>query len=78
MNNHPKPLRRSDDAWIAGVIGGIAEYFDLDPSLCRAVYVFASILSAAFPGILIYVVLWVVIPRAEPRGDSQRDEGYWP
>ena len=44
MNKHPKPLRRSDDAWIAGVIGGIAEYFDLDPSLCRAVYLVASIL----------------------------------
>ena len=78
MNNHAKPLRRSDDAWIAGVIGGIAEYFDLDTSLCRAVYLVASILSAAFPGILIYVVLWGVIPRGEPRGGSQRDEGYWP
>lgn len=67
MAGHPKPLRRSDDAWIAGVIGGIAEYFDLDPGLCRAVYFMGSLLSAAFPGILIYVILWIVIPPREER-----------
>jgi phage shock protein C len=47
---------------IAGVLGGLAEYFDLDPTLVRAGYVVASIISVAFPGILVYIVLWMVIP----------------
>ncbi|MGH8110123.1 MAG: PspC domain-containing protein [Arenimonas sp.] len=47
---------------IAGVMGGIAQYFGLDSNLLRVVYVVGSILSAAFPGILVYLVLWLVIP----------------
>jgi phage shock protein C len=70
MVRHGKPLRRSHDAYLAGVIGGIAEYFGLDPSLCRVVYVILSVLSAAFPGMLVYVILWILIPR--------REEEYWP
>ena len=64
MSQDRKPLRRSDDAWIAGVIGGIAEYFDLDPGLCRAVYVLLSIASCG-SGVLAYVVLWILIPKSE-------------
>ncbi len=62
-----RTLRRSPDRVIAGVVGGLAEFFDLDPTLCRVVYVLASILSAAFPGILIYIVLWVIMPRRDPQ-----------
>ena len=47
---------------LAGVCGGIANYFDLDPSLVRIAYVVLSVLSAAFPGILVYIILWIVIP----------------
>ena len=47
---------------IAGVVAGLAKYFDLDPTLARVLYVVASIVSAAFPGILVYVLLWVIIP----------------
>jgi phage shock protein C len=50
---------------IAGVIGGMAEHFDIDPTMLRVIYVIVSILSVAFPGILVYLVLWLVIPRAE-------------
>ncbi|MEO8636593.1 MAG: PspC domain-containing protein [Gemmatimonadales bacterium] len=60
-------LRRStSNSMIAGVVGGLAERFDLDPTMLRVVYVIVSILSAAFPGILVYLVLWMIIPRAEP------------
>jgi phage shock protein C len=52
---------------IAGVVGGIAEYFDKDPTLLRVLYVLVSILSAAFPGLLVYIVLWIIIP--EQPGD---------
>jgi len=47
---------------IAGVLGGLAEFFGLDPTVLRVVYVVGSILSVAFPGILVYVLLWIVVP----------------
>lgn len=61
-----KPLRRSNrDSWIAGVCGGLAEHFGLPPTRLRILYVIVSVLSAAFPGILVYIVLWLLIPRDE-------------
>jgi len=60
---HPRPLRRSrTDCVIAGVCAGLAHHFGLDVSLMRVLYVLVSRLSAAFPGILVYIVLWLVIP----------------
>lgn len=47
---------------IAGVCGGIAEWFGWDPTLVRIGYVILSIFSAAFPGILVYLILWAVMP----------------
>ena len=55
-------LTRSRDKMIAGVCAGIAEYFGWEVTLFRVVFVIVSILSAAFPGILVYLVLWVVMP----------------
>lgn len=66
MSEPAKVLRRSrTNKMIGGVIGGLADYFGLDPSLLRVVYVIGSILSAAFPGCLVYVIMWVVVPRAD-------------
>ena len=60
-------LRRSPDRkMIAGVIGGLAEYFDRDVSLLRLLYVLISVLSAAFPGIIVYLILWLVVPLRRP------------
>jgi len=50
---------------IAGVVGGLAKYFGLDPTLARVLYVVASIVSAAFPGILVYVLLWAIVPEGD-------------
>jgi len=61
-----RPLRRSlANRTIAGVCGGIAEYFDWDPTVLRVAYVLLSIFSAGFPGFLVYIVLWIVIPERE-------------
>ncbi len=49
---------------IAGVCGGIAEWLGWDPTLVRTLYVVVSVVSAAFPGILVYLLLWVLMPRA--------------
>ena len=60
------PLRRSrQNRMIAGVCGGLAEWLGWDPTLVRVLYVAVSILSAAFPGILVYIVLWVLMPEGE-------------
>jgi phage shock protein PspC (stress-responsive transcriptional regulator) len=55
-------LRRSRDRMIAGVCGGLAERFGWPPGRVRVAYVVLSILSAAFPGILVYLLLWFVMP----------------
>lgn len=61
--NASRPLRRSRrDRVFAGVIGGLAEYFGLESRLFRIVYVLLSIFSAAFPGLLLYILLWILIP----------------
>ena len=60
-----KQLRRSrSNRMVAGVVGGLAEYWSVDPTVARVVYVVASILSAAFPGLLVYILLWLIIPEA--------------
>ncbi|MEO7794936.1 MAG: PspC domain-containing protein [Thermoanaerobaculia bacterium] len=59
-------MRRSrEQKMVGGVIGGFAEYFDRDPGLMRLLYIVISIVSAAFPGIFVYLILWALIPLAE-------------
>jgi len=58
-------LTRSRNKMIAGVCAGIAEYFGWEVTLFRIVFVIVSILSVAFPGILFYLVLWVVMPQPD-------------
>ncbi len=55
-------LRSRQNRMIAGVCGGIAEHLAWDPTLVRILYVVISIFSAAFPGILVYVILWILMP----------------
>jgi len=56
-------LRRSPcNRVLGGVCGGIAEYFDLSPTLVRFLYIILSVCSVAFPGVLIYLILWMLIP----------------
>jgi phage shock protein C len=44
--------------------GGIAEWLGWDATVVRILYVLISIFSAAFPGIIVYVILWIVMPKA--------------
>jgi phage shock protein C len=57
-------LTRSEDRLIAGVCGGIAEFLGWSPTAVRALYVAASVVSVAFPGILVYLILWWVMPES--------------
>ena len=60
------PLRRSrSDRMVAGVVAGLARYAGIDVTLARVLYVVGSVVSAAFPGALVYLVLWLVIPEGD-------------
>ncbi len=62
--NTSQPLRRvRQGAMIAGVCGGIARWLGWDPTIVRLLYVVATIASIGFPGILTYLILWLVMPR---------------
>jgi len=61
----PRLCRSRKDKMIAGVCGGIAEWMGWDPTVVRLSYILLSILSAAFPGILVYLIFWLVTPLAE-------------
>lgn len=58
-----KRLFRSNDRMLGGVCAGIADYFGWDPTLVRIGYLVLSIVSAAFPGLLVYIILWIIIPQ---------------
>lgn len=61
--NAPRTLSRSrDDRILAGVMGGIARRFGWNATLVRILFVILSVASAAFPGILVYLILWLLVP----------------
>jgi phage shock protein C len=58
-----KRLHRSrDEKMVGGVCGGLAEYFGVDPTIVRLLLVIVTLLGGA--GVLLYVVLWVIMPLA--------------
>lgn len=61
---------------IAGVMGGIAERFGWNANLLRLIFVVVSAISAAFPGILVYLILWLVIPKRPQQLEYQAMRGY--
>lgn len=50
---------------IAGVVAGLADRFNMERTLARVLYVVVSIVSVAFPGILVYILLWIIIPESD-------------
>lgn len=59
------PLHRSREHKIlGGVCGGIADWLGWSPTVVRVLFVIISIASAAFPGILVYILLWILMPKA--------------
>ena len=62
-----KKLTRSTNKMVAGVCAGIAEYFDLDPTLVRVVYAALSLFSAGSPGLLLYIILLIIMPQSDYR-----------
>lgn len=78
-NGQPRRLTRSNDRRLGGVCGGLADYFDLDPTLVRVAYVALVLLGMPF-ALVGYFVLWIVMPAADPgapirTGGSSLDGG---
>lgn len=68
IENESKVLRRSRrDKMIAGVMGGLGEHYGIDPVKLRIVLVLVAIFSAVFPVIIVYLVLWFLIPLEDER-----------
>jgi phage shock protein PspC (stress-responsive transcriptional regulator) len=65
MSESRRIERSRSDAMIAGVCAGIARHFGWSVTGTRVAYVLVSICSAAFPGILVYLILWLVLPQAD-------------
>ena len=57
-----KKLYRSSNRILAGVCGGLAEYLDVDPTLIRVIYAALSLFTVAFPGVLFYIILMILMP----------------
>jgi phage shock protein C len=59
-----KRMYRSDhDKKLAGVAGGIGEYMDIDPTILRIIFVVLIIFTGIFPGVLVYLILALVMPK---------------
>jgi phage shock protein C len=61
--DYKRLYRSKKDAYIAGVCGGLGEYFNIDPTVVRLLAILLLIVTGFFPVILIYIILSVVIPR---------------
>jgi phage shock protein C len=48
---------------LGGVCGGLAEYFNLDPTIVRLLFVLLAFVTALFPALILYFILWVIVPR---------------
>ncbi len=62
MTDSKRLYRSRIDKSVAGVCGGIANYFNIDPTLVRIIFVILTLMGG--PGLLLYIVLWLVMPEA--------------
>ncbi len=60
--NEKKLKRSKNEKMLAGVLGGIAEYLGWDITILRIVFALVTVFSSVFPGILVYVILWILMP----------------
>ena len=61
--NYRRLYRSNKEIMIGGVAGGLAEYFKVDPLMVRLLIVLLALVTAAFPVMLAYFIMWVIIPR---------------
>jgi len=59
-----KLTRSTSDRWVAGICGGIGEYFEIDPNVIRVIWVVITVLTGFVAGIVIYILLWIILPES--------------
>ncbi len=57
--------RSQEDKKIAGILGGLGELFDIDPTLLRLLFVFIGLATGAIPLVVAYLIGWIIIPRGK-------------
>jgi phage shock protein C len=71
MPDAPRLTRSEDDRLIAGVCGGLAAHYGIDATIVRLGFVLLSLFGAS--GIMLYLVLWLIVPRGSSVGLPPRD-----
>ena len=66
-------VRSSTNKMVAGVAAGLADYLDLDPSIVRILFVVLALLGG--PGILLYIIMWIIMPEGAPTTSTGSDVG---
>jgi phage shock protein C len=73
MSNDKKLTRSADNRWLAGVCGGLGEYLNIDPTIIRIIFVLVTVIfSLGIGGLILYAVLWVLMPEAGPNEPSAK------
>ncbi len=62
MANYKRIYRSRSESMVAGLAGGLANYFEVDPVLVRLIFVGAGFLTGVLPGMLAYLVGWIIVP----------------
>jgi phage shock protein C len=65
-------MRSAVDCKIAGVCGGIAEYLDSDTTVIRLVFALVTFVTGIFPGFVVYLIAWIVMPVAPVYSPAQQ------
>jgi phage shock protein C len=61
MDAGRKLYRSTSNRQLAGVCGGLAEYFNLDPTLIRVLFVILAVLGGS--GVILYIAMWIIVPK---------------
>jgi phage shock protein C len=65
--------RSSTQKVIGGVCGGLGEYFNIDPTLVRIIYILVTVATGVLLGLVLYIVLWLIVPSEASVGKSIRE-----
>ena len=68
---HKKLYRSETDRWLLGVCGGLGEYFNVDPTLIRILFIVFALVFGG--GLLLYLILWIIIPMKPPEIEASED-----
>lgn len=69
-----KLYRSTEHKAIAGILGGVAEYFQIDPVLPRLMFVLITLATGVFPAVIVYIIGWIVIPLRATQMSEEKKE----